>query len=172
MDINDISIRTDIRPGDLGFVMYRHGKLYSEEYDYSVSLETYVGLGLYEFYKNYDAEKDRVWICEHNTCIVGFLLLMHCENNAARLRFFYLDTGYRGIGLGNKLMQLFMDFLKEKGYTSCYLTTTHEQSSAAALYKKYGFELTEEMESTQFGKPLIEQRYDLKFVGSAGDVLT
>jgi hypothetical protein len=44
MDINDISIRTNTKPGDLSFVMYRHGKLYGEEYNYSVSLETYVGL--------------------------------------------------------------------------------------------------------------------------------
>ena len=169
MDINDISIRTDIRPGDLGFIMYRHGKLYGEEYNYSVALETYVGLGLYEFYKNYDAEKDCVWICEHNNCIVGFLLLMHGENNTARLRFFYLDAGYRGIGLGKKLMQLFMNFLKEKGYSSCYLTTTNEQTDAAALYKKFGFELTEEIESTQFGKLLIEQRYDLKLIDAMRD---
>ena len=77
MNINDINIRTEIRPGDLGYVIHRHGKLYGDEYNYGVSFETYVGLGLHEFYKNYNPDKDRVWICEHNNKIIGFLLLMH-----------------------------------------------------------------------------------------------
>jgi len=162
MNLNDITIRNDIRPGDLGFVMYRHGKLYSEEYNCGVAFETYVGTGLYEFYKNYDPGKDRVWICEYDNQIIGFILLMHRENDTAQLRYFYLEPDFRGIGLGNKLMQLFVDFLIEKDYNHAYLWTTHELVSAAALYKKYGFVLTEEKQSTDFGKLLTEQRYDLE----------
>ena len=93
--------------------------------------------------------------------IIGFVLLMHRENNAAQLRYFYLKPEYRGIGLGKKLMCLYMEFLKEKGYQSSYLWTTHELQTAASLYTRYGFKLTEEKESTAFGKPLKEQRYDL-----------
>ena len=161
MSLDDINIRNDIRPGDLGYVMYRHGKLYGDEYDYGVSFETYVGAGLHEFYKNYDPQMDRVWICEHNNQIIGFLLLMHRGNNAAQLRFFYLEPEYRGIGLGKKLMEYFMEFLFEKGYKSAFLWTTEEQHNAISLYKKYGFILTEEKDSTAFGKPLKEHRYDL-----------
>lgn len=162
MSINDITIRTNILPGDLGFVIHRHGKLYSEEYNYGVSFETYVGEGICEFYKNYNPELDRVWICEHNEKIIGFLLLMHRENQSAQLRYFYLEPGYRGIGLGKKLMQLYMDYLREKKYQSSFLWTTNELQSASNLYKKHGFSLTEEIESTAFGKTLREQRYDLK----------
>ena len=161
MELNDILIRSDIRPGDLGFVMFRHGKLYNEEYNYGITFETYVGAGLYEFYKNYNPELDRVWICEHENKIVGFLLLMHRENHTAQLRYFYIEPSYRGIGLGNKLMQLFINFLKEKNYKFAYLWTTHELVNAASLYKKYGFRLTEEKQSSDFGKLLTEQRYDL-----------
>lgn len=158
----NISIRTELKPGDLGYVIYRHGKLYNEENSYGISFEAYVAGGLSEFYRSYDAEKDSVWICEDKDKIIGFLLLMHRdETAAAQLRYFYLEPEYRGIGLGNQLMQLFMDFLKEKGYKSAYLWTTNEQAAAAALYKRYGFELTEEKESNEFGKPLVEQRFDL-----------
>src|SRR4030095_9807084 len=132
--------------------------------NYGISFETYVGAGMYEFYKNYSPEMDRVWICEHSNRIVGFVLLMHRENNAAQLRYFYLEPEYRGIGLGKKLMQLYMDFLKERGYQSSYLFTTHELYSAASLYKRHGFKLTEEKESMAFGKPVREQRYDLQIV--------
>jgi len=54
-----------------------------------------------------------------------------------------------------------MDFLRECGYKESYLWTTHELTTAAALYKRLGFQLTEEKESTAFGKPLREQRYNL-----------
>ncbi|MCG1034836.1 GNAT family N-acetyltransferase [Polaribacter sargassicola] len=164
MNINEIKIRTEIRPGDLGYVIYRHGKLYGDEYNYGISFETYVGLGLHEFYENYDTDKDRVWICEHDDKIIGFVLLMHRENNTAQLRYFYLEPEYRGIGLGKKLMELFMNFLKEKKYHSAYLWTTHELNTAASLYTKYGFEMTESKQSTAFEKPLNEVRYDLKNV--------
>jgi len=161
MNTTDISIRTSIKPGDLGYVIHRHGKLYGDEYNYGVSFETYVGAGLHEFYQNYNPEMDRVWICEHQNVIVGFLLLMHRDNKVAQLRYFYLEPAYRGIGLGKKLMESFMKFLKEKQYQSAYLWTTHELSVAASLYTKHGFKLTESKESVAFGKPLKEQRYDL-----------
>lgn len=103
-----------------------------------------------------------MWICEDEDHIIGFLLLMHRDERTAQLRYFYLEPEYRGIGLGNRLMQLFMDFLKEKGYKSAYLWTTNEQTAAASLYGRYGFKLTEEKESDVFGKLLIEQRFDLQ----------
>lgn len=160
---NEITIRTEITPGDLGYVMFRHGKLYGNEYQYGVEFETYIGAGLYEFYKNYDPVRDSVWICEQKEKIVGFLLLMHRENNVAQLRYFYFEPEFRGLGLGNKLMQLFIDFAKKCNYRSAYLWTTDELVAAHHLYKKYGFTLTEEKPSTDFGKSLVEQRYDLVF---------
>jgi peptidyl-dipeptidase Dcp len=162
--LQNIKIRTTLKPGDLGFVMYRHGKLYGEEYEFGISFETYVGVGLHEFYQQYNPEIDRVWIAELSDNIIGFVLLMHRENNTAQLRYFYIEPEYRGIGLGKKLMQLFMDFLKEKGYRASYLLTTHELHAAASLYSRYGFNLTSEKESSAFGKIVIEQRYDLLIV--------
>lgn len=162
--LEDIAIRTDLVPGDLGYVVYLHGVLYGKEYNYGIEFETYVAAGIYEFYKNYDPAKDRVWICEHNNKIIGFVLLMHREHNTAQLRYFLIDPAYRGIGLGKKLMELYMEFLHECGYRSSYLWTTHELSAAASLYIRHGFKLTEEKESAAFGKPVREQRYELKAV--------
>jgi peptidyl-dipeptidase Dcp len=160
-DYKNISIRTELKAGDLGFVIYRHGRLYAEENGYGIAFEAYVAAGLAEFYGLYDAERDRIWVCEDEDKIVGFLLLMHRSATSAQLRYFYLEPRVRGIGLGNELMRLFMDFLREKGYQSAYLWTTSEQAAAAALYERYGFKLTEEKASEAFGKPLIEQRFDL-----------
>ena len=158
--LDNIIIRTELKAGDIGYVIYLHGLLYKKEYGYGIEFETYVAEGLVEFYRRYDSQKDRVWICEHENKIVGFLLLMH-RGDAAQLRYFILQPGYRGIGLGNKLMNLYMDFLIEKKYKSSYLLTTDELLASAHLYKKFGFALTEEKPSSAFGKSVVQQRYDI-----------
>jgi N-acetylglutamate synthase-like GNAT family acetyltransferase len=162
IQFQDISIRTNITPGDLGYVTHLHGKLYKEEYNYGVEFQMYVAKGLAEFYSNYNDKLDRVWICEHDHTIIGFLLLVHKENNSAQLRYFLLLPQYRGIGLGKRLMELYMDFFHQCGYASSYLWTTKELNAAASLYKRFGFTLSEEFESSAFGKKVTEQRYDLK----------
>ena len=158
--LNDILIRTQLEPGDIGYVTYLHGALYAKEYGYGIQFESYVAKGLCEFYEKYNAKRDRIWACEHEDRMIGFLLLMD-RGDAAQLRYFLIEPEYRGIGLGSKLMNLYMDFMRECGYKKSYLWTTHELSTAASLYRRHGFRLTEEKESTAFGKPLKEQRYDL-----------
>jgi peptidyl-dipeptidase Dcp len=160
VSLDDISIRTELRPGDIGYVTYMHGALYGREYGYGIQFETYVANGLCEFYEKYNPERSRVWVCEHNDRMIGFLLLMD-RGKAAQLRYFLIEPEYRSIGLGSKLLNLYIDFLHQCDYKESYLWTTHELITAATLYKRVGFKLTEEKESTDFGKPLREQRYDL-----------
>lgn len=167
VSMDDIAIRTELRPGDIGYVTYLHGALYSREYGYGLQFESYVARGLCEFYETYKPERNRIWACEHkrsspadNDRTIGFLLLMD-RGAAAQLRYFLIEPEYRGIGLGAKLLNMYMEFLNQCGYKSSYLWTTHELDTAAFLYKRLGFKLTEEKESTSFGKPLREQRYDL-----------
>lgn len=160
ISLDDISIRTELSPGDMGYVIYLHGSLYSREYNYGIQFENYVAKGLSEFYEKYNPDRSRIWACEHDGRMIGFLLLMD-RGQAAQLRYFLIEPDYRGIGLGSKLMVLYIDFLQQCGYKESYLWTTHELSTAARLYKRHGFQLTEEKESTAFGKALREQRYDL-----------
>jgi len=160
VSLDDIQIRTELHPGDIGYVTYLHGHLYKMEYGYGIDFEIYVAQGLQEFYKQYDPKTNRVWVCEHAGKIIGFMLLMN-RGKAAQLRYFILEPEYRGIGLGKKLMTLYMAFLRDCKYESSYLWTTHELHAAASLYTRHGFKLTEEKPSEAFGKPLKERRYDL-----------
>jgi peptidyl-dipeptidase Dcp len=105
---------------------------------------------------------DKIWIAEHQQQIIGSIILQHRSTNTAQLRYFYLEAAYRSIGLGKKLMQLFMTALDERAYTHAYLWTISELPAAAALYQRYGFQLSEEKESDIFGRKATEQRYDWK----------
>lgn len=159
--LNDIRVRTKLRPGDLGYITFMHGRLYSKEYGYGLAFESYVAAGLADFEKKFDPARSRIWICEHREKIVGAIALMN-RGDSAQLRYFLIDPAYRGIGLGQKLMKLFMKFLKAAGYKHAYLLTTHELPAAAHLYISYGFKLVNEEPVTGiFGKPVREQRYDL-----------
>jgi N-acetylglutamate synthase-like GNAT family acetyltransferase len=160
LTLNDIVIRTTLRPGDIGYVVYLHGDIYGKEYSYGIEFETYVAEGLVEFYRKYDPLRNRVWICEHQNRIIGFLLLLD-RGEAAQLRYFIISSEYRGIGLGKKLMNLYTDFMRQCGYKRSYLWTTHELPAAASLYTRSGFKLVEEKESTAFGKPVREQKYEM-----------
>jgi peptidyl-dipeptidase Dcp len=159
--LGEIDIRTELKPGDLSYIIYKQTILYREEHRLGIEFEAYALAGMLEFYNNYDPEKDRIWIAEHNGKIIGSVILMHREENASQLRYFYTDSAYRGIGLGKKLMQLYMDFFNEKKYGSSYLWTFQGLDSAISLYTRHGFKLTQEVKSKTFGKIVNEQRFDL-----------
>jgi ribosomal protein S18 acetylase RimI-like enzyme len=165
IELADISVRNSLRPGDLGYIAHIHGELYAKECGYGLHFEAYVLDGLKDLARDYDPGKDKVWVCEHQNKIIGFLVAQHREK-AIQLRYFIFLPEYRGIGLGKKLMGEFVDFMKSTGVTNAYLWTTNEQHAAISLYSKFGFSLTEEQSSHTFDKPLIERRYDLHLATS------
>jgi GNAT superfamily N-acetyltransferase len=159
VSLSDITIRTSWQSGDIGMVTYLHGILYKQEFDYGLALEAYVAEGLYEFYTHYDPANNRIWACEHNGKMIGFLALMN-RGTSAQLRYFFILKEYRGIGLGKKLMKLYMEFLHTCGYASSYLWTTDDCTEAIALYTRFGFRLVEEKPTDAFDRPVLEQRYE------------
>ncbi len=158
---DDIEIRNRLVPGDLGYVIHMHGRIYGQEQGYGLEFEGYVAHSMQEFLAQYNSRLDRVWLCEHDGRIVGSLFAMHRGEGTAQLRYFLIEPEYRGIGLGKVLMEWFLRFMEQCGYRAAYLLTAPELAAAAALYTRYGFVLTAERPSPSFGKPEIEQRYEL-----------
>lgn len=157
----DILIRTELRSGDLGWVIYMHGRLYKQECSYGLHFESYVAAGLHEFYESLATTRSRAWAAEHEGKVVGFLALMD-RGDQAQLRYFVIDPAFRSVGLGRKLMELYMEHLKSSGFKGSYLLTTKELPAAAHLYMSYGFKLKEEHAAHHpFDKDVVEQRYEL-----------
>ena len=158
--ISEPAIRTTLQPGDLGYIAFLHGRIYDQESGYGIGFESYVLEGLGELGHQYDPRKDHVWIVEDNERIVGFLAGVS-RGDSLQLRYFILLPEYRGKGLGRRLMDEFMRFLRTQNYHHAFLWTTNEQQAAIALYTRYGFRLTEEKRSDAFGKSLVERKYEL-----------
>ncbi len=151
---DQIQIRTEFKPGDIGYLTYMHGLFY----DFMPEFEMYVAETLSDFYRKMDLEKERIWLAEDKGKIVGSLALKNTDG-FAQLRYFLIDPAYRGIGLGKKLMEHFMDFMREVGYTKSFLLTEGNLKTAAAIYEKHGYQFVSRR-FTDFG--LEERRYELE----------
>ena len=159
--LSQIIIRTELRPGDLGYIVYRHAKIFWNENSYGLDNEKYVMSAMLEFYEGYLLKQNRIWLCENNGQIIGSIALVHRSPETAQLRFFLIEPSYRGMGIGKRLLSLFLTDLSDSGYKNCYLWTTDELEIAASLYEGFGFKIVEEKRSKTLGKSVIEQRYEL-----------
>lgn len=154
LSLEDIKFRTNFQNGDIGYIIWMHG----QNYDFGLEFELYVATTLADFYKNMDDEKEQIWIAEHDEKIIGTIALKNTDGQA-QLRYFLINKDYRGIGLGKKMMNLFFDFMKSKGYHSSFLLTEEQLKTATHLYEKFGYKFIS-ARSTDFG--LVERRYELK----------
>lgn len=156
-----VKITHEFRKEHIDGVVRLHREIYEKEYGYGEGFIDYVREGLIEFFEGYNPKRDRVWICSDEEKMTGFMLGMD-RGESNQLRYFVIDPEYRGLGLGKWLMDEYVEWVKDMNYESSYLWTTSELKTAASLYSRSGFILTEETESERFGKRVTEQRYELK----------
>jgi N-acetylglutamate synthase-like GNAT family acetyltransferase len=152
-------------PGDLGYIAYRHGALYSREYDLGVPFEGYVISSMVEFLDNKDPVLDRVWIAEVNGQFAGCVALIGRGADRAQLRWFLVEPEFRGRGIGKGLVRVLLDHCREAGAKNIYLWTLSILDAARTVYEKAGFRLTEQVTHEIWGKTLTEQRWDLDLGG-------
>lgn len=158
----NVEFREGLQPGDVGYLIHLHGKIYSQESGYSQDFEKYVIKTFSEFLENYSSENDKVWLAEYNQQIVGCVAILQRSDEEAQLRWFLTLPMFRGTGIGKKLLNTALEYCKDKKYKNLYLLTTSVQEKAISMYEKVGFVKTESVESLQWGQVLIEERYDLK----------
>ena len=155
-----ISIRHDLRPGDVGFITYLHGILYGPEQGWDYTFEAYVAIPLIEFAK-LRSSRQRIWIVENERKIVGSVAIVEYSENEAQLRWLLLDPEVRGLGLGRRLVEEALDFCREASYTSVFLWTVKTLPIATKLYQSMGFRKTQELTHELWGSIVTEVKYEL-----------
>ena len=160
--MRDVTVRHDLRPGDMGRVIALHGVLYAEEYGFDHGFEAYVAETIVEFGRLARPELDRLWVAELDGRLVGSIAIIGREDGAAQLRWFLVDPEARGRGLGRRLIDESLAFCRAAGYRSVYLWTVSGLDAAARLYREAGFRKTEtKAPAMLWGVSLAEERYDL-----------
>jgi DNA-binding MarR family transcriptional regulator/ribosomal protein S18 acetylase RimI-like enzyme len=150
------------QPGDMGWLVYRHGVLYAREYGYNEQFEAMVAEIVAKFIQNFDPKRERCWIAEKDGAIVGSIVLAKSTKEIAKLRLLLVEPSARGLGIGNRLVAECVRFAKQAGYKRITLYTHKNLHSAIHLYKKAGFKLIKEIPEPGFGPDLIAQNWDLK----------
>lgn len=158
--MTEITLRTDLRPGDLGAIVSLHGILYAREYGFDATFEAYVAGPLADFVKN-RSPRERLWIAERDGRIVGCIAIVAASPTVAQLRWYLVDPSTRGMGLGKRLLDEAIAFCAESGYESIILWTVGALTTAAHLYRNAGFVKVEEIPGKQWGVDVIEERYQL-----------
>ncbi len=156
-----VTIRHDVRPGDLGALVRRHGILYAREYGYDHTFEPYVATPMAAFMLA-NNDRQRIWIVERHEEIAGCLAVVEVSQDEAQLRWFLLDPDIRGRGVGRYLLADALGFCRAAGYRRAFLMTIDVHTEAAALYRSVGFELTEEHPAVLWGARRMEQRYEIR----------
>lgn len=149
-----ITIRHELRPGDLGELIALHGKLYSKECGYNLVFEAYVCKTFYEAIVYGDGTRDKYWIAECNGEIVGSIAIIAKDNDRCQLRWLLVHPEFRSIGLGLKLFKEAMVYAGKGGFKRIFLETTLEQERAIKFYKREGFIEKSSSEINDWGKNL------------------
>ncbi|MEZ5854538.1 MAG: GNAT family N-acetyltransferase [Hyphomicrobiaceae bacterium] len=151
----------DPRPGDIGWVVHRHGVLYHVEYGWDWTFEALVSKVASEFIEGFDPARDCCRIAEVGGAIMGSAFVVDGgAAGVAKLRLVYVEPGMRGTGLGRMLVQSCMDFAREAGYRRMTLWTNDVLVPARALYQKLGFELVASEPYRSFGHDLVSETWD------------
>jgi N-acetylglutamate synthase-like GNAT family acetyltransferase len=159
-----ISIRTDLRPGDVGSVVRMHGVLYAREYGFDSTFEAYVAGPLARFVQS-SAPNERIWLAERDDSLVGCVAIVAHTPQIAQLRWFLIDPNCRGVGLGKRLLTDAVDFCRDCGYRSVILWTISGLPAAAHLYHAAGFRKIEEKPRNRlWGVDVVEERHELVLV--------
>lgn len=148
-------------PGDIGWIVSRHGSLYAEEYGWGSGFEAAVAEIAANFLKNFDSRRERCWIADMDGRPVGSIVLVRDSDEVARLRLLLVDPAARGHGLGTRLTQECIGFARAAGYARITLWTHRVLTAARRIYERAGFKIVAQSTHASFGKELVDETWEL-----------
>ncbi len=160
-DANDVITIRPFTQKDIEYVISRHKTLYYAERHLSGTFSAYVDKIVYDFATNFDPETDCLNILECNGVPAGSIAIAKVDETTAQLRFFMLEPEMRQRGYGNRLMDMALQFCRDKGYKKVFLLTITAQVIARHVYETHGFYKVSSNDKSEWGDGVVEERWDV-----------
>ena len=149
-------------PGDMGWVVERHGAIYADEYGWDAHFEALVASIVAKFVDHFDPERERCWIAERHGERVGCIFLVKATNTVSKLRLFLVEPDARGLGIGKQLVDECIRFAREAGYRKMRLWTQSNLLAARHIYARSGFRMIASDPHHSFGFDLVSETWELR----------
>ena len=157
--------RIEIRgllPGDLGWVIGRHGAVYAQEFGWNQEFEALVATIAADYASNIKQGRENAWIATVDGVPSGCVFCCEKDSATAQLRLLLVETSARGLDLGRLLVDTCMQFAREVGYDRMMLWTNDILVAARRIYEDIGFTLVEEEAHHSFGVDLVGQIWEIE----------
>jgi len=143
-------------PGDLGWVVERHGARYATEYGWDVTFESLVARVVADFAERHHTGREAAWIAELDGTRVGCVFCTAAdETDTAQLRLLLVEPPARGLGIGTRLVDQCLRFATGSGYKRITLWTNDVLLGARRIYERAGFRCDRREAHHSFGHELL-----------------
>jgi DNA-binding MarR family transcriptional regulator/predicted N-acetyltransferase YhbS len=157
-----------LQPGDIGWVVSRHGALYAQEYGWDMRFEALVARIAADFVERFDPAREAAWIAQAEGIPLGCVFVVQArdetsgavEPGIAQLRMLLVEPEARGLGLGKRLSAQCEDFAREAGYRRMRLWTNSLLLAARGIYQAAGYRLLASEPHHSFGHDLVGEIWE------------
>lgn len=150
-----------LKPGDLGWVVHRHGVRYAEEYGYDWTFEALVARVVADYVEHHDPHREAAWIAEVDGEPAGSIFCVKAAEDTAQLRLLLVEPQARGLGIGKRLVEECARFARRAGYRRIVLETVSDVEVARGIYKRLGFVPVAEKPVHKWGGDVVEETWSL-----------
>lgn len=152
----------DTAAGDLGWILMRHGEVYSRDHGWGLAFEALVARVIADFAESHDPKREHCWIGEIDGARAGSIMLVRVDDSTAKLRLLLVEPIARGRGLGRALVRTCLSFAAAAGYSQVVLFTCSTLLSARKIYEAEGFQLVREFVDPVFKEGELAQEWSVK----------